>query len=88
MSCYTILRLSPVLQESGESRSSIYRKIDEGLWTRPIKLGVRAVGWPLREVQALNAARIAGRTEDQMRDLVRRLHEARLSADLSGEVLR
>lgn len=73
----TILRLPAVLASSGLSRSTIYLRVSQGLWTRPISLGARAVGWPAREVAAINAARIAGKTDDQIRALVTNLEAAR-----------
>ena len=76
----TILRLPAVLRESGSSRSTHYVRIAEGLWTRPVSLGPRAVGWPASEVQALNAARISGRSDDEIRDLVVTLEAARKTA--------
>jgi prophage regulatory protein len=42
-----------------------------------VKLGARAVGWPAREVAAINAARIAGRSDDEIRVLVTKLEAAR-----------
>ena len=66
----TILRMPAVKIESGLSRSTIYLRVSQGLWTRPVSLGYRAVGWPSDEVEALNAARIAGKTDDEIRDLV------------------
>ena len=76
----TILRRKQVESESGYSRSTIYLRITQGLWTRPVSLGPRAVGWPASEVAALNAARIAGKTDDDIRQLVARLHAARDTA--------
>ena len=76
----TILRLPAVKSESGLSRSTIYLRIAEGLWTRPVSLGARAVGWPSDEVAAINAARIAGKTDDEIRSLVMKLEVARKSA--------
>ena len=73
----TILRRKQVLAEGGVSRSTHYHQIAEGLFTRPIRIAQRAVGWPAREVAALNAARIAGRTDAQIRALVIRLHAER-----------
>jgi len=69
-----------VKAESGLSRSTIYLRIAEGLWTRPVSLGARAVGWPADEVDALNAARIAGKSDDEIRDLVIKLEAARTVA--------
>ncbi len=76
----TILRLPSVKFESGYSRSTIYLRISQGLWPKPVRLGARAVGWPAQEVTALNAARIAGRTETEIRELVVSLEAARKSA--------
>ena len=76
----TILRLPSVKAESGYSRSSIYQRISQGLWTKPVRLGPRSVGWPSHEVAALNAARIAGKNEAEIRLLVERLESARKSA--------
>ncbi|MEI2746625.1 MAG: AlpA family phage regulatory protein [Ottowia sp.] len=60
----TILRIPAAKTQSGYSRSTIYLRIDQGLWTKPVSLGPRAVGWPADEVDALNAARISGKTDD------------------------
>lgn len=77
-SCLTILRRRQVEHETGYSRSTIYLRISQGLWTRPIALGARAVGWPAGEVAALNAARIAGLSDERIRELVQRLQLARI----------
>lgn len=76
-SALTILRRPQVQAESGYSRSTIYLRISQGLWPKPISLGPRAVGWPAAEVLALNAARIAGQSDDDIRILVARLEAAR-----------
>lgn len=73
----TILRLPAVKAQSGASRSTIYLRIQQGLWPKPVRLGPRSVGWPAGEVAAINAARIAGLPDDEIRDLVVRLITAR-----------
>ena len=73
----TIWRLPQALAESGKTRSPWYQDIQRGLMTKSVKLGRRAAGWPAIEVQAINQARIAGKTEQQIHDLVERLHQAR-----------
>jgi len=73
----TILRLPSVKSESGLSRSTLYLRIAQGLWTKPISLGGRSVGWPASEVAALNTARIAGKTDEDVRVLVRLLEAGR-----------
>ena len=76
----TILRLPAVKSESGLSRSTIYLRISQKLWTKPVSLGGRAVGWPSDEVAAINAARIAGKTDEEIRALVASLEAARKDA--------
>ena len=75
-----IHRLPAVKSQSGLSRSTIYLRIDQRLWTKPISLGGRAVGWPENEVDAINAARISGKSNDEIRALVLKLEAARKAA--------
>jgi prophage regulatory protein len=77
---HTILRIPTVKSESGLSRSTIYLRIAQGLWTKPVSLGARAVGWPSDEVAAINAARIAGKSDEEVRALVTKLETARKAA--------
>lgn len=76
----TILRRKQIEAASGLPRSTLYFRISQGLWTRPVKLGGRSVGWPANEVEALNAARIAGKSNAEVRRLVRELEAARRAA--------
>jgi prophage regulatory protein len=75
--CVAIWRRRRVEQVSGYSRSTLYLRISQGLWPRPVNLGPRAVGWPASEVSAMNAARIAGKDETEIRALVTRLTAGR-----------
>ena len=72
-----IIRLPVVKSECGYSHSTIYLRIAQRLWTRPVSLGARSVGWPAAEVAALNAARIAGKSDNEIRALVVKLETAR-----------
>ena len=73
-----ILRMPAVKAETGyKSHASIYNAINAGLFTEPVKIGERSVGWPDDEVKAICAARIAGKSEDEIRELVKRLHAKR-----------
>jgi len=68
----------PAVQaETGLSRSTLYAYIKSGLLSRPVALGARAVGIPAHEVDALNAARIAGKSDSEIRALVEKLEAAR-----------
>lgn len=73
----TILRLPVVLKERGRSRSAHYQDIQQGLFTHPVQIGLRAVGWPSCEIETINAARIAGKTDNEIRALVVKLEAAR-----------
>ncbi|HRN76597.1 AlpA family phage regulatory protein [Ottowia sp.] len=74
----SILRIQEVKATTGhKSHVSVYDAIKDGLFTEPVKIGARSSGWPDYEVEAINAARIAGKTEDEIRVLVRRLHAKR-----------
>lgn len=75
-----ILRLPEVIRQSGNTRSTIYLRIQQGLWTKPVSLGGRVVGWPENEVTAINSARIAGLSENEIASLVTQLEIARKSA--------
>jgi prophage regulatory protein len=73
-----ILRMPAVLLETGHrSHASIYNAIKAGLFTKPVRIGQRAVGWPSDEVGAINAARIAGLSDTEIRDVVTGLHAKR-----------
>jgi prophage regulatory protein len=56
-----ILRRAEVEQTTGLPRATIYDKIARGAFPRPIKLGVRSVGWLETEIFAWQNARIAER---------------------------
>ena len=57
----TICRLPDVIRMTGLSRSSIYAAIAEGRFPAPVRLGVRAVGWPRESVQQWIAERPSAR---------------------------
>lgn len=76
----TFLRTSTVCKRRGRSRSSHFADIKAGLFVKPVLIGLRATGTPDNEVDALNAARIAGKTDEEIRALVKKLEAARKSA--------
>lgn len=47
-----ILRLPAVRARCGLSRSTIYLRVSEGAFPKPISLGPRAVGWLGSEVES------------------------------------
>ena len=77
---YYLLRLPEVLRRRGRSRSAHYLDIEAGLFPHPVLIGGRSVAWPDYEVNAVNSARVAGKTEEEIRALVTALEAARKAA--------
>jgi prophage regulatory protein len=46
----SILRLEEIKQLTKKSKSSIYADIASGLFPAPVKIGVRAVGWKVSQI--------------------------------------
>ena len=76
-----IVRRSEVRQRGGRSNSSLHMDIANGLFPPPVAIGARAVGWPEDEVDAVIVARIAGKSPEEIRALVRELVTARKAAN-------
>ena len=70
---YRMLRGREVDARLGRSRSTRYLDIQDGGLTPPVPIGARAVGWPAHEIDAINAAKIAGWQEPEIRELVTQL---------------
>ena len=80
----SILRMPAVKAETGHrSHASIYNAIRAGLFTKPVPIGQRSVGWPDTEVAAINAARIAEKSDAEIRALVLQLHARRVSGAIA-----
>jgi len=76
----TFLRLKKVMDAMGISRSTVYLRIRQGLMPPPVKLGERCSAWPNYEISAINAARIAQKSNDEIRELVAQLQRQRMTA--------
>ena len=74
-----LFRRPIVEQATGDSRSTIYRKIKQGLFTKPVPIGGERVAWPANEVTAINQARIAGKSDEEIKQLVIELEAARVA---------
>lgn len=73
-----ILRKRAVKAETGWlSDASVSNAVRAGLLTKPVFIGPRSVGWPDYEIAEINNARIAGKSDDQIKALVIRLHAKR-----------
>ena len=74
-----MLRRPEVEKRTGKARTTIYRDIQEGLLTRPVSTGANSVAWPDFEIDQINRAWMAGRSDDQIRQLVDELHRKRVT---------
>jgi prophage regulatory protein len=72
-----LLRLPDVMRKTGHARSTVYLMVDRGLLPKAVKISERASAWPEHELDAINAARIAGKSEDEIRRLVADLQQQR-----------
>ena len=48
---HNIIRLPAVKTRTGLSRSTIYLRVSQGVFPKPVNLGARAVGWVEAEIQ-------------------------------------
>ena len=71
--------LKEALEFRCRSRSSHFRDIKDGLCTKPIKMGPRSVAWLADELEQIRAARVAGLPDRDIKELVQRLHEERIT---------
>ena len=76
----SLLRLPRVMELTGRSRTRIYVDIANGLMVQLVRLGPRASGIPSGELDAILAAKTGGASDEQIRALVRSLHERRADA--------
>ena len=68
-----LIRINEVAAISGLKRSTIYAYISDGIFPSQIKLGKRCAAWVESEVLAFLQARIAGKTEQEIKELVQQL---------------
>jgi len=64
-------------QLGGMGLSTLYAHIDRGMFPKPVALSRRFVVFPQEEVTAVINARLAGKTDDEVRQLVAELMEKR-----------
>jgi len=74
-----LLRRKKIEQLIGKSRSTIYRDIKRGLFTKPVNIGGDRVAWPSNEINEINKARIAGKSDNEIKVLVEKLEESRVA---------
>lgn len=73
----SIYRLPEVLNILKISKSTCYNQQNQGLLCKPISLGARCTGYPSSEVIAVLNARIAGKSDKDIKALVIELEAQR-----------
>ncbi|PSU93971.1 transcriptional regulator [Photobacterium kishitanii] len=76
---FRLLRLKEVLYLTGISSSTHYLHIQQGLMVKPVSLGANSSAYPLFEIETINAARIAGKDQNEIKVLVTTLMENRIN---------
>jgi predicted DNA-binding transcriptional regulator AlpA len=66
----TIVRRRYVMEEIGLTESTMYRRMQEGLFMKPVPISQRCVGWVLEQVQQYNALIASGASDDDIREFV------------------
>lgn len=79
-----LLRINDACATTGDKRSTYYTKVKERLITKPVPIGGRTVAWPDTELEAINRARVAGKSDDEIRELVAELEARRKTAARHG----
>ncbi len=72
-----IERKPAVLDRTGMSHATLYRRISEGLFPPGVSLGNRSVGWLAHEVDTILSAYAAGKTTEELQAVVTILVEKR-----------
>ena len=75
-----LFRKPKVLEITGDKHATFQNKIVNGLFTPPVKISERLSAWPSNEVQAINVARIAGKSDEEIKSLVASLVKQRQQA--------
>ena len=75
-----MLRFKAVTQATGYPRGTVYEHIKRGTFPKPVAMGMRTAAWPRYEVEKIVQARIAGKSDDEIRALVYQLMERRKQA--------
>lgn len=77
------LRLPAVMERTGLSRSAIYARASDGLFPRPVPLGLRTAAWPEHEVEAVLQAHLRETSDEELRMIVSELRLRRQEAQVA-----
>lgn len=78
-----LMKLPDVCKALGLGRTAFYAAINEGRAPRPVKpTGARSSAWVAGEIAQVQKAVIAGRSAEDLQNLVARLHAQRVAEEL------
>ena len=77
---FTLLRIGDLLEKVPMCRSWIYDQVGKRLFPPPVGIGARAVAWVEAEVDQVVEAKVAGKTEAEIQELVGELVAARATS--------
>lgn len=73
-----LIRIKEVIEISGPKRSTLYDYVKQGIFPSQIKLGRRCSAWVESEVLEVNFARIAEKSEQEIKELIAKQRDLRL----------
>ena len=77
MSELKYVTLPEVLRRKGGGKSSLYSAIKVGGFPKPIKLGLRRIGWPEHEVDAVMQFFLRGEDQTELKAFVKKIEANR-----------
>lgn len=80
-----LLKKPEVLKLTKKSNTTHYNDINGGLMSPPVSIGKNSVTWPEHEISAINAARVAGKSDNEIKALVTELVKLRKVASGKSE---
>ena len=78
MSENNYISIDEVLEKTTFGRSSLYAKISEGLFPKPVKVGSRKIAWPQYEVDQVMAFYLSTTDEEERKTFVANLEKNRI----------
>lgn len=71
------IRMAPVRNKTGLSHGSVYAQMEKGLLPSSIKISEKSVAWLEHEIDEVVKARIIGKSDSEIRTLVKKLEADR-----------
>ena len=78
MSKNKFISIDEVLEKTTFGRSSLYAKIGEGLFPKPVKVGSRKIAWPEYEVNQMMTFYLSTTDEEKRKIFVTNLEKNRI----------